>query len=367
MKPNSKLANNKSTSSIKAIAEALGISIATVDRALHERGRISDKTRNRVLRMAAQLDYKPNLAARQLRLNRRYRVAVCLPATVASFFDSLRSGVGEGAAPFSSVLDIEFKSYHGETDQALGSVYSALQAGANGIITAPANTPQMIDFVRSANEKGVPVICVSTDAPDSGRLTAVTAHPFSCGAMAAEVLADHAKQRSKLAVLTGDLKRLNHSEKLRGFRTMLSQIAPERDSVEIFESHDDPREAYRQAHDLLETQQKVSGIYITSSNSIPALEALRAMRRLGTVPVVCTDVFPELIPFLRDGAVKATIYQCPEMQGSIAIQTMYRYLSEGIVPPHSIDVIPQLVMRSNVELYMKNGVGIPPVKIASVR
>jgi LacI family transcriptional regulator len=367
MKRKSILTRGKSTPSIKAIAEALGISIATVDRALHRRGRISDKTRNSVLRMAEQLDYKPNLAARQLRLNRRFRIAVNFPTTIASFFDYLRFGVEEGAAPFRSVLDLEFKSYSGGVVEALESVYSALRAGANGVITAPANTPQMIDFVRSATEKGVPVICISTDAPESGRLTAVTAHPFSCGAMAAEVLAAHAKQRSAMTVLTGDLKRLNHSEKLRGFRTMLSQIVPGKDSVEILEGHDDAREAYRQAHNFLESRQTISGIYITSANSMPVLEALREKGALGNIPVVCTDVFPELVPFLRDGVVKATIYQCPEMQGSIAIQTMYRYLSEGVVPPHSIDVIPQLVMRSNVDLYMKNGVGIPLVKAASVR
>ena len=60
MKSKLKSQSTRSNPGIKAIAEALGISIATVDRVLHQRDRISEKTRTRVLSMAAQLDYKPN-------------------------------------------------------------------------------------------------------------------------------------------------------------------------------------------------------------------------------------------------------------------------------------------------------------------
>ncbi|PYV84777.1 MAG: hypothetical protein DMG93_03670 [Acidobacteria bacterium] len=49
---------------IKDIAKALGISIGTVDRAIHSRGGINAITKERVLKMAKTLDYKPNLAAR---------------------------------------------------------------------------------------------------------------------------------------------------------------------------------------------------------------------------------------------------------------------------------------------------------------
>jgi LacI family transcriptional regulator len=353
MKSKLKSQSTKSNSGIKAIAEALGISIATVDRALHQRGRISEKTSARVLRMAAQLEYKPNLAARQLRLNRRFKISVNLPTAITSFFDFVRAGVEEGALPFHSALDIEFNSYDVTGDQAQESVRKALDAGANGIITAPPNTLQTIDLVRDAKQNGVPVICVSTDVPESARLTAVTAHPFSCGAMAAEILADYAKPRSSQIALTGSLKNLNHTEKLRGFKTMLSRISPGKDSVEVIDTHDDPHEAYRQLRRLFQGEKKISGLYITSSNSIAALHALREIGCLGILPIVSTDVFLELIPFLRDGVVKATIYQCPETQGSVAIRTMYRYLAEGAVPEHSIDLIPQLVMRSNLDLYIK--------------
>src|ERR1700733_9790842 len=78
---------------IRDIAKALGTSIGTVDRALHGRSGVSPRTKARVLRMAEQLGYKPNIAARSLKLNRSLRVAAVLPREIAAFFDPLRQGL----------------------------------------------------------------------------------------------------------------------------------------------------------------------------------------------------------------------------------------------------------------------------------
>ena len=83
---------------IKEIAVALGVSIGTVDRALHNRSGVNEKTRSRVLAKAKELAYRPNLAARNLKLNRRLRIGVFLPRQIASYFDLLRKGIQASAA-----------------------------------------------------------------------------------------------------------------------------------------------------------------------------------------------------------------------------------------------------------------------------
>src|ERR1700759_4490980 len=82
---------------IRDIAKALGTSIGTVDRALHGRSGVSARTKTRVLRMAEQLGYKPNIAARSLKLNRSLRIAAVLPREIAAFFDPLRAGIRAAA------------------------------------------------------------------------------------------------------------------------------------------------------------------------------------------------------------------------------------------------------------------------------
>src|SRR5271155_3374587 len=88
---------SRKAAGIRDIAKALGTSIGTVDRALHGRSGVSARTKARVLRMAEQLGYKPNIAARSLKLNRKLRIAAVLPREISGFFDPLRAGIRAAA------------------------------------------------------------------------------------------------------------------------------------------------------------------------------------------------------------------------------------------------------------------------------
>src|SRR5919205_817173 len=96
---------------IKEIARALGVSIGTVDRALHDRPGIIPMTRAKVLKMAQTLGYQPNFAARHLKLKRKMRISVHLPRQIATFFDAVREGIQEAAKPFQSTVEIQFRTY----------------------------------------------------------------------------------------------------------------------------------------------------------------------------------------------------------------------------------------------------------------
>jgi len=129
---------------IKDIARALGISIGTVDRALHGKPDVSPTTRALVLSTAQSLGYRPNLAARYLQSQRQVRISVQLPKRIALFWDSLREGIREAAAPFGPALHVEFRTYPrlGEGDISLFD--AALRDGTNGLIIAPGNPSALI-------------------------------------------------------------------------------------------------------------------------------------------------------------------------------------------------------------------------------
>ena len=60
---------------IQEIARLAKVSIGTVDRALHGRKRISERTRKRILRIAHEVGYRPNLAARRVVMMQSEKVA----------------------------------------------------------------------------------------------------------------------------------------------------------------------------------------------------------------------------------------------------------------------------------------------------
>jgi LacI family transcriptional regulator len=338
---------------IKDIARALGVSTGTVDRALHAKPGINAATQARVLRMAESLGYRPNLAARFLKSRRSFRISVHLPREIALFWDSLRDGIREAAALLEPTLHVEFRSYPrlGEGDVPLFE--EALNDGTNGLIIAPGDPVAVEPWIRKAARRDIAVACVVTDAPGTERLMSVSADPVTVGALAGEFLSRLLPGGGRVAFFTGWLGTQDHADKLRGFVASLKTTGNTLELATVVEAHDDEREGHRRTLNVMQAYPDLRGIYVSTVNSLPVLHALEEQGRLGDMTIVTTDLFPELVPWVRSGRVAATVYQRPISQGRIALHALYQYLLDGTAPPARIKVVPHLVMRSSLDLFLE--------------
>lgn len=343
---------NQNPAGIKEIAKLLGISIGTVDRALHGRPGISPKTLAKVLKKAEELNYRPNVAARSLKLNRRLRIAVHLPHQIASFFDPLRDGIRATAAASSGVtVDLEFRSYPFIGKGDVESLEADIGRGYDGIILTPGDPVKFDPLIRRITAQGTPVVCVASDAPRSGRLASVTVDAGISGAIAAELFARTLKKPGSVATITGDLNTLDHAEKLKGFAAALATMAPHLSLRPAIESHDRPKDAERATVALINQKARPAGIYISTANSLPVLRALEERNALEQIQVIATDLFPDLVSFLESGRILATLYQRPFTQGKAALEALMRYLLDGVVPEPVTRFAPHIVLRSNLPLF----------------
>jgi LacI family transcriptional regulator len=339
-------------SGIKEIAAALGVSIGTVDRALHDRPGINSLTRARVLRMAQTLGYRPNFAARHLKLRRKLRISVNLPQEIAFFFDALREGISEAARPFESTIELQFRSFPHLAEGDVEAFAAALDDGANGIIFAPGHPADIKPWIRRAARAHIPVVCVATDAPRTERLTSITSDPYTSGAMVAEWLSNARREATRVLLVTGDLSTVDHAEKRRGFEEFIASHAPQMSVSSILECHDQPELAYNLTKAALEDA-SIAAVYVCTANSLPIIRALDEAGRLKTTSIVTTDLFPGLVPHLRAGRVMATVYQRPMTQGRMAFQALYQFLVGGTCPPVRRRLPPHLVLRSNLDLFLE--------------
>lgn len=78
---------------LKDIAKHLGLSVATVSKAINGKGRISSKTRERVLKAIEEFGYKPNEVARSLRKRTANTLGVIVPDLTNSFYANAIKGV----------------------------------------------------------------------------------------------------------------------------------------------------------------------------------------------------------------------------------------------------------------------------------
>ena len=347
---------------IKEIAEFLGISIGTVDRALHNRTGVKAETRTKILKTAEKLNYRPNVVARNLRLNRKFRIAVHLPEQVSSFFDPLREGIRAAASEVHGIqIDLDFRTYPrlGEGDLAL--MEDDLGQDYDGIIITPGN-PRLIDSaLRRFSERGTLVVCVASDAPHSPRFATVCVDATVSGGVAAELLSMKIRSSAAVAVVTGDLATQDHTEKLRGFAASIAVMAPHLNLLPAVETHDSPEQAYRETLALLDRKTLPQGIYVNTANSLPVLRALEERGLLGAIHVVTTDIFPELIPLIESGKVLATIHQRPFTQGKLAFEVLVRYLVHQIKPNLLTQVGPShCPAQQSIAVFRRSAIGPRP-------
>ena len=78
---------------LKEIAEALGISITTVSKALKNYPDVSEKTRKAVLALAEELNYTPNSFAVNLRTKESKTIGLIIPEVVHHFFSNVINGI----------------------------------------------------------------------------------------------------------------------------------------------------------------------------------------------------------------------------------------------------------------------------------
>jgi ABC-type sugar transport system substrate-binding protein len=155
-----------------------------------------------------------------------------------------------------------------------------------------------------------------------------------------------------IAVTLFDMAITEHAEKYAAFENTLRSFYPKLNLLEPIEDHDVEKEAYAKCRKLFKKYPDLSGVYVTTVASIPVLNAARDAKLLDRLTVITTDLFPNLVPQIRSGAVAATIYQRPRAQGQMAFRMLHEFLVEGLSGPHKIALSPHLVMRGNLDFFL---------------
>ena len=348
---------------ISDIAKALGISTGTVHRALHDHSRVSAVTKARVLQMAKELEYRPNLAARYLSSGRRLRISVNLLHGISPFFYEVAAGIEEEAKSMGGEnVDVQHRTYPriGEGEQE--AFAAALDAHVDGIITWSGEPEKIRPLMRRASRNNIPVVCVSTDAPNSGRLALVSVDTFASGAIAADLMGLTLHGIGKVAITMAEASTMEHAEKLRSFENTLHSLYSGVELLPPIEDRNIEALAYEKCSRLFSEHPDLGGIYVTTDASIPVVRAARDLGLANKMTIVATDLFPELINEIRAGAVNATIFQRPKSQGRLAFKVLYEFLCYGKCPHSRLTLIPHLVTRGSLEfisrrLFQGNGFG----------
>ena len=141
---------------IHDIAQKLNITASTVSRALNGNPRISQQTRDVVLKMAQDMKYEPNQIASALRSGKTQLIGMLVPTINRAFFSAIIQGVEEVANK------ANYRVIVSQSNDDFESEVSALKAFLNirvdGIIASIAkNTPKFNHF-EQVLQRNIPLV-----------------------------------------------------------------------------------------------------------------------------------------------------------------------------------------------------------------
>lgn len=337
--------------SIPELAKLAGVSIGTVDRALHNRPGINPKTREEILRLAAQYHYRPNKLSKALAQQRRYHFLVVTLPTQSPFTQDLISAAQKTAhelEDFGVRVSIEPLSRISPALQAQ-MIQRYLKQRLDGLALEPIDHPQVASVLQQASQQNVPVITFNTDMPASGRLCYVGQDNFKSGKVAADLLCRFIKRPGSVLILHGSRKIAAHQARVEGFCAVAASDFSDVQIAAILETQDNEIQAYRKTMAFLQTHPHLAGIYVAATGSRGAADALRKMHKAHQIRLVCHDIVPKTVDYLRDGIIDATLLQNPQQQGQMPLRLLFDYVFEGKKPP-------QTAYFTAIEVLTKNGI-----------
>ena len=199
---------------LKDVAERAGVSRSAVSRAFTEGASVSAETREKVLRAAAELGYRPNVLASSLTTGRTKLVGLVSNnfrnPVFLQVFDHMTRGLQDrGLRPLLVNLSDETDPGH--------SVDLLRQYSADAVIVASSTLP--VSFARSFHDAGLPVVHVFGRHVRAPTVNVVGIDNIVAGRMAATTLIDRGYKR--IAIMAGPEGATSTQDRVRGFREVV--------------------------------------------------------------------------------------------------------------------------------------------------
>lgn len=182
---------DKSIIRIVDIAKLAGVSVGTVDRVLHNRGRVSNEKRSKIEKVLKEINYEPNMVARFLASKKDYTFAVLIPSFIkGEYWELVTAGIDKATTELKNFnVAVEYFFFNQQDEFSFNNIIKALDKREfAGVVIATIFGESVIDLSRKLEEKEIPYIYIDSDIPDQHNLAYFGADSHMSGIIAAKLM-----------------------------------------------------------------------------------------------------------------------------------------------------------------------------------
>lgn len=296
----------------KELAERANVSIATVDRVLHDRSGVSVKARARVKQAIHDLGYGRLPEKLTQKLRGRLRFCFILPELGTGFVHQI---IDEIRRAQTAVRDVEIlidicRIPLISGDPLIAALDELDAHKYDGVGLFALDAPGVRSAINRVVAKGVPVVTMVSDVPSAERLNFVGIDNVAAGRTAGRLMGRFlGGQSGDIGVVVGNLRIRDHVERHMGFRQTLSADYRNLRLLEPVEGDSVVARNRAITIDLLRDNPNIKGIYAVGGGNTGLISALEDMAPSRRPVVIVHELTASTRRALGSGSVDAVIGQ----------------------------------------------------------
>lgn len=345
---------------IKDIARLAGVSAGTVDRVLHQRGDVSEKSYERVKRVLEEIDYSPNRFAIGLAAKKSYRIACVVPeGCEGDYWSSVGEGIARAAKEMRDFnVQVQGYSFRHADEQSYRMACQAVQEDeeTDAVLIAPNFKEPTLQLTEILDGRDIPYTFIDFNIEEAHALCYIGQDSFRSGYLAAKTLMQHHREGDELVLFLSGKKEspaeIQMQRRLEGFTTYLAEhhnrlmlhdvildkVDEEKNRAildEFFQTH--PQATLGAAFN--------SRVYLVGHYLKDSRHQLRGL--------VGYDLLPQSVECLQQGTVDYLIGQRPRLQGYFGIQTLCNHVvfKQKVTPLRYMPI--DLLIKENIDYYFE--------------
>lgn len=348
---------------IKDIAQLAGVSVGTVDRVLHNRGRVSGDALKKVMAVLEQIEYKPNLIARTLGANKTYRIATLMPDPAQDpYWAASRSGINQAEAEWLRYgVKVEphfFNLYDKNSFRQVAESVSLSKP--DGVLMAPIFYHETVPFFELFRSNNIPLVLFNTNISEAKPLCFIGQNLYQSGTLGAELMHFALTTEKGLLVVIhineDPINSIHLAEKEKGFREYFLSKKELSFQIETMNLTDPSQPAVEQELLKVISSGDLKGIYVSTSKGTSLIASFLHKNNRSDIKVVGYDMLQENIDYMKKGIIDFLINQNPKRQAFLGIH----HLAGSLIlrkPAPPEDLLPlEIITPVNLDSYLKSDI-----------
>lgn len=329
--------------------------MGTVDRVLHNRGRVHPDTRARVRRILKELNYRTNIFAKHLKMGRVFTFGVLMPRLQQDSYYWLLPyrGIEKAKEELTShrVRARFFFFDRFNEKSALTTGQRLLRIKPDGLLAAPVLPGSFLQLCQSL-PSDLPLVFFDSYIPELKPLTFIGQDAFQSGLLASRLMKQTIHRKKGLVAIVKILPEDYHIiKRMEGFLRGSRDCSGLRTEVLELGGGWTAAETRALLESFYQKHRDLAGIFVTNAMTHKVAEWWKGNSARNKIILIGYDPIPKNIKLLKEGAIDFLLSQQSERQGYEGLYALFRKVVLGEEVKSRIMTQIDIITADNVDYY----------------